>query len=129
MAVEPKLYTTPEFPKQWIGTDAEGALVRWPDEKGGWARRTPYTGSKRQLEEVEPALARGTSWPWAGRARRPRHPGGKPTNASIGVKATREERDAWLRRAEDEGKSISGWARDTLNEELKRPAKRVKAKP
>ncbi len=121
MAGETRLYRSPEHPGQWIGTDAEGALVRWPHEKGGWHRRTPFSGGKRGLEECDPSLARGSGWPGAGRAPRRRDPSGKPTNAAIGVKATIEERDAWLKRADDEGKSISGWARDTLNAEVARP--------
>jgi hypothetical protein len=121
MPVTMKLYRSPDHPGEWIGTDAAGALVRWPAERGGWAKRTPHTGGKRALEEVEPALARGSGWPGAGRAPKRRDPAGKPTNTSIGVKATTEERDAWTQRAQDEGKSISGWARDTLNAEVARP--------
>jgi hypothetical protein len=110
-----KLYRSPEYPGQWIGTDAEGALVRWPVEPGGWAKRTPYTGGKRQLEEVSPVLARGTRWPGAGRARRPRDPSGKPSDAQIGIRATQEERATWERAADAREQSLTIWARNELN--------------
>ena len=54
------------------------------------------------------------------RARLPHRGGGGGT-------ATVEEREAWLRRAAEELKSVSGWARDTLNEEIASP--RSKRKP
>lgn len=34
----------------------------WPAEKRGWSRHTAYVGPRRAMEEVEPALARGTGW-------------------------------------------------------------------
>ncbi len=110
-----KLYRSPEYPGQWIGTDAEGALVRWPIEPNGWAKRTPYTGGKRQLEEVSPALARGTRWPGAGRAPRPRDPSGQPSDAQLGIRATQEERATWQLAAEAREQSVAAWARDELN--------------
>jgi hypothetical protein len=110
-----KLYRSPELPGQWIGNDSEGALVRWPDEPGGWAKRTPYTGGKRQLEEVEPALARGTRWPGAGRAPRPRDPAGMRSDTQIGLRATKQERAKWERAAEVHEQSLTTWARDELN--------------
>ncbi|HWO20380.1 MAG TPA: hypothetical protein VNO30_16540 [Kofleriaceae bacterium] len=110
-----KLYRSPEYPNHWIGTDAEGALVRWPMEPSGWAKRTPYTGGKRQLEEVLPALARGTRWPGAGRSRRPRDPAGKPSDAQIGIRATQEERATWQRASEAREKTLAAWVRDELN--------------
>lgn len=119
-----KLYRSKDFPDAWIGQDVEGSLVRWPAEPQGWLRRTPYWGKKQVLEEVEPALARGTGWPGAGRAPKRRDPTGKPSSAMIGIKCTTDERDAWARRADDEGKAISGWARDTLNAEVARPKRK-----
>lgn len=115
-----KLYRSPEHPGQWVGTDAEGALLRWPDEANGWTRRTPFTGSKRTLEEVEPALARGTRWPGAGRAPRPRDPAGKSSDAQIGIRATKEERALWERAAETRERTLTSWARDELTEAAKR---------
>jgi hypothetical protein len=109
-----KLYRSPEYPGQWVGTDAEGALVRWPMEPGGWAKRTPFTGAKRQLEEVLPALARGTRWPGAGRSRRPRDPTGKPSDAQIGIRATQDERAMWERAADAREQSLTAWARNEL---------------
>lgn len=121
-----RLYRSRDLPGRWVGEDQDGALVHWPEEPGGWARRTPYTGARRQLEEVEPARARGTGWPGAGRAKRRRDPAGAPTSTSIGVKATVAEREAWTHRAGEEGKSISGWARDTLNAEIVRTRGKIK---
>ena len=110
-----KLYRSPEYPGQWIGTDAEGALVRWPMEPSGWAKRTPFTGAKRQLEEVSTALARGTRWPGGGRAPRPRDPTGKPSDAQIGLRATQDERALWERAADAREQSLTAWARNELN--------------
>jgi len=115
-----KLYRSPEYPGQWIGTDAEGALVRWPIAPDGWAKRTPYTGGKRQLEEVSPVLARGTRWPGAGRARRRRDPSGKPSDAQIGIRATQEEHAGWQRAAELREQTFAAWVRDALNAESTR---------
>ena len=110
-----KLYRSAEYPNHWIGTDAEGALVRWPMEPNGWAKRTPYSGGKRQLEEVVPALARGTRWPGAGRAPRLRDPTGKPSDAQLGVRATQDEYDTWRRASEAREQTLASWARNELN--------------
>jgi hypothetical protein len=119
-----KLYRSAEYPGQWIGTDAEGALVRWPAERGGWQRRTPYVGPKRALEEVEPVLARGSGWPGGGIGRPLRH--GAPTRM-FGIRATDDEIASWAQRAEEEHKRPAVWARDTLNSEIARS--RSKTKP
>jgi hypothetical protein len=119
-----KLYKSAEYPGQWIGTDAEGALVRWPAERGGWQRRTPYTGGKRQLEEVSSVLARGSGWPGGGTGRPPRQ--GASTRM-FGIRATDDEIATWTQRADEEHKRPTVWARDTLNTEAGRP--RGKAKP
>src|SRR5436190_12614430 len=95
-----RLYRSQDLPGRWIGEDQDGALVHWPAERGGWARRTPYTGGKRQLEECEPALARGTGWPGGGRARRPRAPSGK-LSKPVTIRASDDEREAWEQAAED----------------------------
>jgi hypothetical protein len=122
-----KLYKSREHPDRWIGEDEHGNLMVWPVEPGGWAKRTAWTGAKRQLEEVSPALARGTRWPGAGRARKPRSATGEPSTHRLTLRATGDEMAAWERRAADEGKPLSTWGRDTLNAELARP--RSKAKP
>ena len=122
-----KLYRSKELPGQWIGEDKHGALMKWPAEPGGWMQRTAYTGGKRQLEEAEPALARGTRWPGAGRARRPRASTGEASTRLLAIRATPGELAAWERRASDEGKRPSVWARDELNAAVARP--RPKAKP
>jgi hypothetical protein len=107
-----KLYRSPDLPGRWIGEDQDGALVHWPIERGGWNRRTPYTGGKRQLEEVAPALARGTGWPGGGRGRRPLR--GAPSKP-VTIRATDDERAAWDRAAERRDRTLSDWCRDTLN--------------
>jgi hypothetical protein len=107
-----KLYRSPDLPGRWIGEDQDGALVHWPIERGGWNRRTPYTGGKRQLEEVAPALARGTGWPGGGRGRRPLR--GAPCKP-VTIRATDDERAAWDRAAERRDRTLSDWCRDTLN--------------
>jgi hypothetical protein len=119
-----KLYRSEELPGQWIGHDAEGALVRWPAERGGWLRRTPYTGGKRQLEEVEPVRARGSGWPGGGRGRPPRT---TTAGRAFAIRATDGEIEAWARLAEEEHKRPTVWARDELNASVARS--RSKTKP
>src|SRR5262245_41424804 len=72
-----RLYRSRDLPGQWIGSDLAGALMVWPAERRGWAKRVSYTGPKRALEEVEPALARGTGWAGGGRAHHPRSATGR----------------------------------------------------
>ena len=122
-----KLYKSKEVPGQWIGEDKHGALMTWPAEPSGWARRTAYAGAKRLLEEVEPALARGSGWPGAGRAPKPRAASGEASTRRLGIRATPTEYKAWEHRADEEAKRLSDWARDTLNMEVARP--RSKGKP
>lgn len=122
-----KLYKSKDLPGQWIGEDRHGALMSWPAEPGGWLLRTSYTGLKRQLEPVERALARGTRWPGAGRAPRPRAPSGEASTRQLAIRATPEEFLAWERRAGEEAKPTSVWARDELNALVARP--RSKTKP
>ena len=122
-----KLYKSKDLPGQWVGEDQQGALMRWPAEPGGWTKRTAYAGGKRQLEEVEPALARGTRWPGAGRAPLPRASSGEASTRQLAIRATPEELADWERRADEEHKRPSVWARDTLNSEVARP--RSKGKP
>lgn len=110
-----------ELPDHWVGEDKHGALMTWPAEPGGWAKRTAYTGAKRQLEEVTPALARGSGWPGAGRAPKPRASSGEASTRRLGIRATPTEYDAWEHRAQEEDKRISDWARDELNAALARP--------
>lgn len=98
--------------------------MHWPAEPGGWEQRTPYTGSKRHLEEVKPALARGTGWPGGGRGR-PTRSGTAAT--TFGVRATFDEIARWKERAKEESKRPTVWARDELNAAAARP--RSKSKP
>jgi hypothetical protein len=122
-----KLYKSKELPGQWIGEDKHGVLMKWPAEPGGWMKCTPYTGGRRQLEVAKPALARGTRWPGAGRAPRPRATSGEASTRQLAVRATPEEFAAWERRASEEAKLTSVWARDELNAVVARP--RSKGKP
>jgi hypothetical protein len=119
-----RLFRSPDLPGRWIGEDKHGGLVHWPAEPGGWAQRTPYTGPKRALEEVEPVLARGTGWPGAGRGRPRRHPSPVKT---FGIRSTVEEISEWTECAKEERKQPSVWARDELNAAAKRA--RSKRKP
>jgi len=132
---KPKLYRSPDLPNRWIGEDQDGALVHWPAESGGWQRRTPYTGGKRQLEEVEPSLARGSGWPGGGRGPAPRSPSGAATK-TIGIRATPDERAKWERAATLRECGLTVWARDELNaaadrtiDELGATRSRPKGKP
>jgi len=122
-----RLYKSREHPDQWIGEDEHGNLMVWPTEAGGWAKRTTWSGGKRQLEEVSPALARGTRWPGAGRARKPRAASGEPSDHRLTLRATADEMESWERRANEEGMPLSAWGRDALNAEAARP--RSKGKP
>jgi hypothetical protein len=106
------------MPGYWIGED-HGALMVWPVERGGWAKRTAYTGGKRQLEEVEPALARGTGWPGGGRGPAPRDASGKPSK-TIGLRCTDDEREKWERASGKRAQPFAVWARNTLNSEADR---------
>jgi len=114
-----KLFRSSQLPGQWIGHDKRLGLVMWPAEKGGWQQRTPYTGPRRALEEVEPALARGTGWPGAGGGRRPLAASGKPSKL-VGLRVPEEERAEWEAAAEGDGKTLSEWLRDTANEAARR---------
>jgi hypothetical protein len=122
-----KLYKSKELPGQWVGEDKHGALMTWPAEPDGWTKRTAYAGARRQLEEITPALARGSGWPGAGRAPRPRASSGEASTRRLGIRATPTEYDAWEHRANEEDKRISDWARDELNAVVARP--RSKSKP
>src|SRR5258705_27981 len=55
-----KLYRSKDLPDQWIGEDEHGALMVWKAARGGWAKRTAFTGSTRHLSAGEPARARGS---------------------------------------------------------------------
>lgn len=107
-----RLYRSQEHADHWIGEDEHGVLMLWPARPRGWAKRTGFVGAKRQLEEVEPALARGTGWPFGGRGPKSRSPSGA-VSKMIGMRVTDEERAAWEKTAG--GRRLSDWMRDTLN--------------
>src|SRR5947207_3920880 len=88
------------------------ALPIFPAKPRGWASRTPFSGSRLDLEEVSPVLARGTKWPGAVGGK-PRDPRGKPSR-TVGIRATDDERTAWQRAADASEISLTNWARLSL---------------
>jgi hypothetical protein len=123
-----RLYRSRDLPEKWVGEDPEGALMVWPAKKRGWSRRTAYVGPRRALEEVEPALARGTGWPGGGRAHHPRSPSGRPSRP-VSVRATEEERAAWAGAAKRARRTLSEWCREALNAAAERASKPVATAP
>jgi len=122
-----RLFRSKEHPDHWIGEDAHGVLMIWPVRPRGWMKRNGYAGSKRVLEEIDPALARGTGWPGTRGGRRPLR--GAPSKP-LTLRVTDAERAAWQRAAGE--RKISDWIRDTCNAaapiaEITRP--RSKPKP
>jgi len=115
-----KLYRSEGHTEHWIGEDRHGALLIFPAKVRGWMLRTPFVGSRLDLEEVSPVLARGTKWPGAVGGR-PRDPSGKPSR-TVGIRATDDERAAWQRAAEGSGISLTDWARRSLNQVAARAA-------
>lgn len=109
-----KLYRSKEHAAYWIGEDRHGALLLFPAKARGWASRTPFTGSRLDLEEVSPVLARGTKWPGA-IGGKPRDPRGKPTR-TVGIRVTDDERASWQRAADASGSRLTDWARESLNQ-------------
>ena len=124
-----KLYRSRDLPGQWIGTDQAGVLMVWPAERRtGWAKRMAYTGPKRGLEEVAPALAKGTGWPGGGRAHHPRSATGRPSKP-VTIRATEEERAAWEGAAEHLKRTLSEWCRSELNDAVARVMGSEAARP
>ena len=109
-----KLYRSKVHAEQWVGEDRHGALLIFPARNRGWTARTPFVGSRLELEEVSPAHARGTKWPGAvgGKSR---DPSGKPSR-TVGIRATDDERTSWQRAANASGSSLTDWARRSLNQ-------------
>src|SRR5262245_43432944 len=107
-----RLFRSKDHPEHWIGEDAHGSLMLWPATPRGWTKRTSYHGSKRQLQEVEPSLARGTGWPGGGTGRRPTR--GEPSKP-LTIRVTNKERGAWERAAKERERGLSDWIRDTCN--------------
>ena len=128
-----KLYRSKAHADHWIGEDRHGALLIFPAKPRGWVSRTPFPGSRLDLEEVSPVHARGTKWPGAigGKSR---DPSGKPSR-TVGIRATDDERTAWQRAADTGGISLTDWARRSLNQVAARAtakvarSKRPKGKP
>lgn len=105
-----KLYRPRHLAGHLVGEDKAGALLLFPAEPGGWAKRTPWTGSMKSLDEISPAEGRRTRWPGAiGGAPR----AGTASKHQLGVRVTDDERTAWERAAE--GAPLSDWIRNTCN--------------
>lgn len=121
-----RLFRSKEHPDHWVGEDEHGVLMLWPAQPRGWAKRTGYNGAKRQLEEVEPALARGTGWPFGGRGPKARSPSGA-VSKTIALRATAEERAAWERAAGE--RKLSDWMREALNDAAAIRTSRSRSKP
>jgi hypothetical protein len=107
-----KLYQSKERPDHWIGEDEHGVLMIWPARRRGWLKRTGFSGSKRQLQEVDPALARGTGWPFGPVGRRPR---GGEASSTLGIRVTSSERAKWQRAADKRERGLTVWAREELD--------------
>jgi hypothetical protein len=107
-----KLYRSKEHPDHWIGEDEHGVLMLWPARPRGWMKRTGFAGSKRQLEEVDLGLARGTGWPGGPRGPAPRSSSGTASK-TLGLRVTDEERASWEAAAGQ--LKLSDWIRDTCN--------------
>lgn len=123
---EMKLFRATALPGRLIGEDKHGGLVHWPAEPRGFAQRTPYTGPKRQLEEIDPKLARGTGWPGARGGRLPLR--GAPSKP-LTIRVTDQERGAWQRAAAERERSLGEWIREICNTEAADPRPRSKIKP
>jgi hypothetical protein len=122
-----RLYRSKDHPGHWVGEDVHGSLMLWPATVRGWSKRTGYAGSKRQLEEVKPALARGTGWPGGGTGRLPAR--GEPSRP-LTLRVTDQERGAWERAAKERDRGMSDWIRDTCNAAAADDARpRSKGKP
>jgi hypothetical protein len=127
-----KLYRSKEHPDRWIGEDEHGVLMIWPAHRRGWLKRTGFSGPKRQLEEVDASLARGTGWPFGPVGRRPR---GSEPSSTLGIRVTTSERAKWQRAADKHERGLTVWARDELNAAADRtldedsPRPRSKSKP
>ena len=119
-----KLFRSAALPGRWIGEDKHGALVHWPAEPRGFTQRTPYKGPKRDLEEVDPKLARGTGWPGARGGRVPLR--GEPSKP-LTIRVTDQERGAWRRAADERERSLGEWIRDTCNAAAERPHSKSKS--
>jgi hypothetical protein len=115
-----KLYRSKEHPDQWVGEDKYGSLSLFPAKIRGWASRTPYNGSRAELEEVSAMLARGTKWPGA-IGGKTRDPSGKPSRI-VGIRVTEAERNTWQRAADERGVSLTEWLRMAATEMLARPS-------
>lgn len=115
-----KLYKSKEHPGHWIAQDeGPGTLVIWPAAPRGWSKRKFLARTLREvdhldLEEVDPALARGTWWPGTPRSARGPRPRAGVAAQARSIRATDAEVAAWSEAAAPG--SWRTWATRTLNE-------------
>ena len=113
-----RLYESKHYSDRWIGEDERGLLWYWERRQGGWAQRGPHAGRRRNLTEVEPALARGTGWPGAGVGRR------RLAGAELGRPRTvRIDDTRWnavIDAANRADLGVSDWVRQAIDHELAR---------
>jgi hypothetical protein len=105
-----KLYRPRDRSDVLVGEDKAGALMIFPAQPRGWAKRSAYKGSKKSLDEITASEGRRTGWPGAigGKTRTP----GQASVYQISVRVTAEERELWVAAA-GEG-SLADWMRSTL---------------
>lgn len=116
-----KLFRAADRPGFWIGEDKQGVLQVWPAKPRSWGKREGFVGRRDDLEEVDPALARGTGWPGGPVGRKPQ--ADKAADTQVNIRTTWEERTAWEQTAERVGRrSMTSWARDELNAAVMREA-------
>ena len=118
MAKPLRLYVSKYYPDRWIGEDERESLWYWERIEDGWARRGPHEGRRRNLTEVDPALARGTGWPGAGVGRR------RLAGAELGRPRTvRVDDTRWnavIDAADKSNVGVSEWVRQAIDRELTR---------
>lgn len=107
------LYTCPQYPGRWIGTDEHGTLVHWPSSVGGWTARTPYLGHRRALTAVDAAEARGTGWPGGGAGRR--RLTGSETGRPLTIRLDNTRRSALGALARKQGQTPSDTVREAID--------------
>lgn len=111
-----RLYRSPDLAGLLVGEDEAGSLVQWPAIERGWSQRTPYTGPRRALEEIDRGEARGTGWPGGPRGRRPR--AGAAAERKLSIRGTEDEHALWSDAAGE--LPTADWARRELTAAAKR---------
>jgi len=113
-----RLYESKHHPDRWIGEDERGLLWCWKRRQDGWAQRGPHAERRRNLTEVEPALARGTGWPGAGVGRRRLAGAERGRPRTVRIDDTRW--NAVMDAADRADLGVSEWVRQAIDHELAR---------